>query len=210
MSVNDVERLVKWYLRFNGYFTVPNFTVHPDTKKGRAAEADILAVRFPYSREKPGDYCFERDSDLVLQDVVDFLIVEVKSGPCDLNEPWIEPDRRNMSYALRWMEFVPDSTDVRVLADSIYHCGTATYGEHVVRLASVGRETNDDLQKRFPHMVQVELLAAAHFLCERVTTGCARLNRQCWDAYVQEFARRAEAGQDAETLLVWTLEGGSS
>jgi hypothetical protein len=42
MSANNVESLANWYLRFNGHFTGPNFTIHPGVKKGREAEADIL------------------------------------------------------------------------------------------------------------------------------------------------------------------------
>ena len=206
MSANMVESLANWYLRFNGYFTVPNFTVHPDVRRGREAEADILAVRFPHSSEEPGDYCFERDPNLVLPDVIDFLIAEVKSGLCDLNDTWTEPERRNVQYALRWMGFVSDPEHIQGLAESIYKFGMGTHEDYVVRLASLGREKRDDLQERFPNMVQLELLDAIRFVQNRLTTGCARLNRQNWDAYIQEFARRAGTGQDPESMLVWTLE----
>lgn len=118
MSINKVELLAKWYLRLNGYFIVDNFTVHPDTKKGKEAEADFLAVRFPYNTEEPGQYCFQREEKLVLDTCIDFLIMEVKSGMCSLNDTWKEPERENIQYALRWMGFVPDEGEINTLAKS--------------------------------------------------------------------------------------------
>lgn len=86
MSTNRVEKLVYRYLRFNGYLTVENFTVHPDFKKHPETEADILAVRFPRSEENPEGYTFRRDKKLIFPDVNDFIIGEVKSGQCGVNE----------------------------------------------------------------------------------------------------------------------------
>src|SRR2546426_3035308 len=56
------ETFVTWYLRFNGYFTVPSFYVHAgdDPKRisgdtvGNLTEVDTLAIRLPYSREESG------------------------------------------------------------------------------------------------------------------------------------------------------------
>jgi hypothetical protein len=53
---DNYERLVRWYLRFNGYFTIENFILHNSAQVsagsiGPYTEADILAVRMPYSSE---------------------------------------------------------------------------------------------------------------------------------------------------------------
>jgi hypothetical protein len=56
------ETFVTWYLRFNGYFTVPNFVIHagddPTRISGGAigprTEVDTIAVRLPFSRESSG------------------------------------------------------------------------------------------------------------------------------------------------------------
>lgn len=96
MSANRVEKLVYWYLRFNGYLTVENFTVHPDHPI-HETEADFLAVRFPNSKEEPEHYKFERDPILVLPNKIDFIIGEAKTGQADLNEnSWLNPDRRHV------------------------------------------------------------------------------------------------------------------
>src|SRR5690348_6888261 len=75
MAANRYELLASWYLRFNGYFTTPNFIVHKDyRKRPGGTDADILAVRFPCSTEFQLRFKFECDPRLVVyQDKIDFL-----------------------------------------------------------------------------------------------------------------------------------------
>ena len=49
------ERLAYWYLRLNGFLTIPNFVVHPDTGSNQETEVDVLGVRFPYRAENLDD-----------------------------------------------------------------------------------------------------------------------------------------------------------
>ncbi len=59
MAANNVETIFTWYFRLNGYYTTPNFTVHKDFKKRPGGgEADLMAVRFPHSKEEPRNYPF--------------------------------------------------------------------------------------------------------------------------------------------------------
>ncbi len=62
MSDGRAERFeifVTWYLRFNGYFTIPSFVVHAGDDPARISrgavgsltEVDTLAVRLPFSEE---------------------------------------------------------------------------------------------------------------------------------------------------------------
>jgi len=93
------EKLVRWYLRFNGYFGVESFVVHEPVDGGvpQGAEFDTLGVRFPFSREDPG---FEIQNDPKLRDnqaeeesLVDFVVAEVKTGEnLSLNRIWKLPD----------------------------------------------------------------------------------------------------------------------
>jgi hypothetical protein len=63
MEVDPYELLVRWYLRFNGYLGVENFVVHQTVEGGnvQVGEDDILAIRFPNSRENPG-FVLETDT----------------------------------------------------------------------------------------------------------------------------------------------------
>lgn len=72
------ESLATLYLRLNGYFTA-GFIVHSPLENEVLTEIDLIAVRFPHSREP------EREIDLapeltVPDSRIDFLICEVKAG----------------------------------------------------------------------------------------------------------------------------------
>src|SRR5258707_13497545 len=45
------EQLAYWYLRLNGFLTIPNFIVHPEQGRNQETDVDLLAVRFPYRAE---------------------------------------------------------------------------------------------------------------------------------------------------------------
>src|SRR2546421_2682459 len=45
------EQLAYWYLRLNGFLSIPNFVVHPDEGRRQRTDVDLLAVRFPYRSE---------------------------------------------------------------------------------------------------------------------------------------------------------------
>ena len=61
MAANRFELLATWYLRFNGFFTTPDFTIHPNFKKqGGGTDADVLAVRFRHSGEFQRRFQFEQ------------------------------------------------------------------------------------------------------------------------------------------------------
>jgi len=46
------EDVASWYFRLNGFLTIPGFVVHPDQRRRfPRTEADLLGVRFPFSRE---------------------------------------------------------------------------------------------------------------------------------------------------------------
>jgi len=47
------EQVANWYFRLNGFLSIPGFIVHPDIQRPYPrTEADLIAVRFPYSKEK--------------------------------------------------------------------------------------------------------------------------------------------------------------
>jgi hypothetical protein len=146
MAVSKTEEIVTWYLRFNGYFTTTNFTVHPDTRNG-GTDADVIAVRFPHSVENPGRHIFTRDPRLIKNNVIDFVIAEVKSGLCNLNNTWVNPDKKNVEYTLKWMGFSVDENLLHTIADSIYTKGfwLSQRGDFLVRFVCFGRYLNEQI-----------------------------------------------------------------
>jgi hypothetical protein len=122
--MNHTQSLVLWYLRFNGCFTTPSFTIHPDFKKEPGStDADVLAVRFRDSTENQRQFVFKRDPKLIQDVPIDVIIAEVKSSICALNRKWLEPRHENVEYALRWVGRWSDATLIRAIAANTYKDG---------------------------------------------------------------------------------------
>jgi hypothetical protein len=204
MSANRVEKLVYWYLRFNGYLTVENFTVHPNYKKSSEAEADILAVRFPNSKEDPRRFQFERDPKFILNDHVDFVIGEVKTGLCTLNPSWEESGRENIQYALAWFGFLKD-LEIDPIAKEIYQHKIWQNGMYSVRLICFGERKNTDLYNIYPKLLQMLHQDMVEFIYNRLTTHCMALHRENWDAFIREISSRIETGSSSADLLNWVM-----
>src|SRR5450432_1539877 len=101
----DPEKVAYWYFRLNGFFQIENFVVHPERRGSQRTDADLLAVRFPHRAERlfdnPNDVMADDEHRLVLShDLIDVLIVEVKTSHCTLNGPWTEQDRQNVHRVL--------------------------------------------------------------------------------------------------------------
>jgi hypothetical protein len=209
MAANRFELLATWYLRFNGYFTTPDFTVHPDFRRqAGGTDADVLAVRFPHSEEYQRRFNFVRDPDLVRPDRTDFLICEVKAGRCDINQKtWRDPARENVEYVIRWMGFESDAARIKALAKEVYEQGECNLPEkHMcVRFVCFGSEGNAELKAQFPRVHEVYHPRVIGFLRDRFSTGCNQITRENWDADIIEFAELVKMQSDAE-MLEWARQ----
>ncbi len=87
---NFSEVLTYWYLRLNGFFPITNWVFHRSIDGARIqADADLIAIRFPYVREVVGG--LEEDWDTVTfqrwgishREHIIGLMVEVKGGRLD-------------------------------------------------------------------------------------------------------------------------------
>jgi hypothetical protein len=205
MATNRCELLATWYLRFNGYFTVPDFVVHKDYRnRPGGTDADILAVRFPNSCEYQRRFVFKHDAELVVGDKIDFVICEVKKGLCDLNDPWLAEERCSVEYVLRWMGFEDDEVTLNRIAGEIYHSGFTESARSCcsVRFLAIGNKENLDLKKKMPEVSQILFSHVIDFLRSRFTTRCEGINRQNWDRDIVEFADLCRVAS-AEMLLSW-------
>lgn len=209
MPANRFETLATWYLRLNGYFTTPDFTVHPEfRRKPGGTDADVLAVRFPHSEEYQRRFDFRRDPSLVRLDRTDFLICEVKSGPCDVNgKTWRDRARRNVEYAIRWMGFAPDEECIKALADDIYNQGECDLAEQQVsvRFVCFGSDENPELRMQLPRVQQILHPHVVKFLRQRFSLGCYNITRDNWDPDIVDFAARCGRASDLE-LLEWAKD----
>lgn len=122
------EILASWYLRFNGFFVVPNFILHDaglaKQAGGQLSEADLLAIRMPHEHEviKKGDGMkinVQQDQilDLTAQ-MMDFVIGEVSSKRCKFN--WMDTKSQNVNqeyleYALRRFGWWGDPSEISAI-----------------------------------------------------------------------------------------------
>lgn len=200
--VNKFEQLALWYLRLNGYLTVPNFILHPDTPCSQRTDVDILGVRFPYSREVAGAGMMERDDSLVRQDEkIDFLIAEVKSGRCRLNGPWTDKRLENMHYVIRWLGMVPKS-EVSKVAEELYtnkRCEREKWG---IRLVCFGKQRSKYLHENVLQLTHEQVI---EFMSDRFQKHAdIKSSHRQWDSFVEEFYRMAVRNQmSAEKILEW-------
>jgi hypothetical protein len=209
VPANRFEVLATWYLRFNGYFTTANFSVHPDFRnRPGGTDADIIAVRFPHSREYQRLFDFDRDTSLIRSDRIDFLICEVKSGLCDMNQnSWRNRERENVEYTVRWMGFERRDARIQEIADEIYRSGARDLPEEkiCVRFVCFGRESNPELSSALPGVQQILHEHVIGYLKDRFSTGCYQITRENWDEDIIEFAAICGARSVPE-LLAWASE----
>ena len=210
MPTNRVETIFNWYFRFNGYFTTPNFTVHPDyRKRPGGGEADILAIRFPFSREEPRGYSFSRDDVLKFGGrKLDFVIAECKSSVCDLNDAWRNRDYGNVQYAIKWMGLFRNRKKIDKIAEKVYANAFWKDKRHVVRMIVCGKYENEKLREKMPGLVQIGLEHAIRFLRDRFNAGCNQVCRDGWDDCIREFGDLCEKEKhDIDKLMNWVLHG---
>ena len=212
MPATRFELLATWYLRFNGYYTTPDFTIHPDFRKQPGGtDADVLAVRFPHSAEYQRRFDFQRDLDLIRPDRIDFLICEVKAGRCDINQnSWRDPRRENVEYVMRWMGFESDNTRIQQLAETVYRRGACDLPDNriCVRFVCFGAEPNPELKSELPEIHEILHKRVIGYLRERFCTGCHQITRENWDKDIIEFADVCRNRSDQE-LLEWARQGNS-
>ncbi len=162
------EEVASWYFRLNGFLSIPGFIVHPDQRRRfPLTEADLLAVRFPYSSEKIGDRWMTDDPLVVGSDKkILFIIVETKAELCRINGAWSDSDRQNMQRAIRRLGFAEESmTDV--IAEKMYKSFRWEDENYVLQFISVGKRPNEQLVTSRPHWLQITWDDISKFLFER-------------------------------------------
>jgi hypothetical protein len=206
----NTESLTYWYFRLNGFFTIPNFVVHPDRGSRQRTDVDVLGIRFPHRNElrmKP------MEDDTVFTHVGNkaFLaIAEVKTGLIAFNTTWTDPRRENIQRFLAAAGvFVPDNVDA--VAHEIYERGCFSGDRFChVSLVGIGRRRNSEIQKAKPDIPQITWYDIGRFVFWRFNryTHQKRSHAQ-WDMVGQQLWNVWEQHQNSErdfcTALLTTI-----
>jgi hypothetical protein len=193
------EQLAYWYLRLNGFLTIPNFIVHPEQGRNQETDVDLLGVRFPYRAElrtMEDDEFFTRVREMSF-----IAFAEVKANLCALNGPWTNPDRQNMQKVLRALGAFP-APENDVVAAALYDRGSYKSQLYQVSLLCLGQEENPDVAKRYPKVPQITWPKVLMFIYNRFQTyRRQKVSHGQWDQQGRDLWNRAEQSGDAQQFV---------
>jgi len=198
--MNVYDQLALWYLRLNGYFTMPNFIAHGN--EGPRTDVDVLGVRPAHSREYPDDIRRLQ----ICPGKTDFVLAESTAGRCKLNGPWkVGGSRRALEYVLRRVGTFDSDDGVSAAATALY--GKQRYENvgFVIRMICFGSQSNGRLHA----VTQILWPDALSFINQRFQTYKAeKADHQHWDAFGKYLWNRLSVDAvPAVTDLVKGWEG---
>ena len=209
------EEVASWYFRLNGFLSIPGFIVHPDAvRRNPMTEADLIAVRFPYSTEIIADRRMEDDPRLTtLADPsqVLFLLVEVKTDLCNINGPWSNEEAGNMQRVIRRLGFAEEES-VEKISSTMYQHLRWESDKHVLQYIAVGKRKNDGQQRNYRRLVQIVWPEISDFLFERFKafpeklSSDGRLIHEQWPAFGRFYGkamRRIQSPKESREI-VWS------
>jgi hypothetical protein len=176
------ESLALWYLRLNGFFTIPSYVVHPDRAGGALTDIDVAGVRFPHRREFPhGPGGDDTEITRIASAQPLIALVEVKTSICNLNGPWVNADAHTVERLLGDLGLVPEGSTPSAAAALR---ASASYADPslTIRLVCLGRERNPELQSRYPNLPQRTWNEVARFIYARLNEyGRRKTDNRHWD-----------------------------
>ncbi|MEX0676257.1 MAG: hypothetical protein WD063_04240 [Pirellulales bacterium] len=213
------EHVASWYFRLNGFLSIPGFIVHPDVvRRNPLTEADLIAVRFPHSREIIGEKPMKDDDCLVKLATyrqILFLLVEVKLDVCNINGPWSDSRQGNMQRVVRRLGFAEEA-QIEQIAIAMYRDLRWQDEQIVLQYVCVGRRMNDELDRRYADLVQVTWHHIGDFLFDRFQHFPEKLSfggliHQQWPNFGREYGERfgrMDGPQQSQEFVLRYIEHG--
>jgi len=193
-----LEAVAYWYFRLNGYLTIQNFVVHPDSGTDQETDIDVIAARFPFRAENlrrpmlddPALLGHTRRRPRVNR--IHLVFAEVKSGQCALNGPWTRADRQNMQRTLAAVGAFPCDM-LNPVASALYEFGVFRDAQYKVSLVCLGARQDQRVQDRYPDVPQILWTHVADFIFDRFTKyRRQKLSHPQWDSTGQKLWDVAE------------------
>jgi len=187
------EEVGVFYLRLNGFFTIPNFAIHRDSVHHHLrTEADVVGVRFPFGMEHSNGERMRDDPvivDLAAKKRL-FALVEIKSGLCEINGPWKieEGGAENLAYVIKRMGLAR-VRQIAPIADSLARNFTWEDEENKVVYLCIGDRPNPKVRAR-----QILFKEVAAFLRRRFSSHPLKLpndvgSLRMWGEFGYELAQ---------------------
>jgi len=208
------EIFVRWYLRMHGYLSVENFVIYEPRQATvpQGGEIDLLAVRFPFSRETPRPgFLLELDPMLVdpaidKEGLTDFVIAEVKSAKDSLNKLWRPPSSdvklRRTEYIVRWLGFCHRESVVSRVAKQLQAEREARLDRCRVRLLYFGPANHPDVAKlrvpQFTYERLAEFVISPRASCYRDRGIADRSAHSQWHPLIQAIWALADPARTSD------------
>lgn len=188
------EKVAYWYFRLNGFFQMESFIIHPtNANHGQRTDADLIGVRFPFRAERffddPGKPMLDDEKLLQLSPgYTEVIIVEVKTNePCTLNGPWTREEQQNVQRVLAAIGcFEIEHLDT--IAMAIYETGLFEDSSRKlrIRLVALGGQSNGDLARKMPKVLQIIWPDILRFIGERLYVfRSIKVDNQQWDEQIK-------------------------
>jgi hypothetical protein len=176
------ETLGLWYLRLNGFLTIPNFVVHPDSGHDVGTDVDVLGVRFPYREENVSRPMMDSPRFTKVGRKAFVAITEVKRSLCSLNGPWTDRHRGNMPRLLNAVGLFSRS-ETEAAAEALYNVGVYDNTLYHVSLLCLGERENPEIARDHPRVPQITWDEVLNFVFQRFDTyHNQKRAHQTWDA----------------------------
>lgn len=158
------ENLAYWYLRLNGFLTIPNFIVHPEKGNLQRTDIDIIGLRFPFREELEGMMDDKAFSDYSDKPVI--VITEVKIGRCVLNGSWRDPQKKNMESVLQAVGAFKKET-IEEVAENLYKKGVYDGNQYKVVLVCIGKDVSQEISAKYSAVPQITWRQVSNFIYSR-------------------------------------------
>ena len=191
--MSKAEELVNWYLRLNGFLTIPNFILHPSRPGPQRTDADILGVRFPFRREFENSDCDDRKLGYSSTEP-SLFIVEVKTSEIDLNEPWQNPEKANINKVLNDLGFFESDEQTASVAEALYNAGQHEGERHYCSLLFIGNVDTNRIPEQYssvPKILWKDIIEFIHGRFRRFVR--IKANHDQWDEFGKKIYEFTEA-----------------
>ena len=186
--MNASEWTCVWYLRLNGYFTMPNFIAH-----GRPAaktDVDVLAIRLGHSFE--ANFQDDKGQLKIPDRGTDVVFVEVKEDYIGtLNGPWANRAVGALDYVLKRVGIVPAS-HVKAVADALYDKRSFIGDGFTVRICAFGASASKGLVSQ--GIIFVDWKSVFEFIHNRFRDNNEFKRDHCvWDGFGKYLWQNVES-----------------
>jgi len=165
MSIGH-EELGYWYLRLNGFLSIPNFVVHPDRAGNQLTDVDVIGVRFPFRSELLENPMIDDDPFTREKQRPFVVIAEMKSGLCQLNRP-IRDGNRDVLHRILSSVGMLEHHEIEGAIAGLQETGCYYSDRYDVRFLALGEQVNEDLRESHPDALQITWYQVLTFIYQR-------------------------------------------